>query len=47
MGPLGPGAGACGYSHMGGLKDSGYGYEGGHEGLDAYLVHRHIAQALA
>jgi succinate-semialdehyde dehydrogenase / glutarate-semialdehyde dehydrogenase len=32
---------------MGGMKDSGYGYEGGHEGLDAYLVHRHIAQALA
>jgi succinate-semialdehyde dehydrogenase / glutarate-semialdehyde dehydrogenase len=49
-------AGTVGINHMspahadipmGGLKDSGYGYEGGHEGLDAYLVHRHIAQALA
>jgi succinate-semialdehyde dehydrogenase / glutarate-semialdehyde dehydrogenase len=49
-------AGTIGINHMspahpdipmGGMKDSGYGYEGGHEGLDAYLVHRHIAQALA
>ena len=24
-------------------EESGYGYEGGHEGLDAYLVHKHVA----
>ncbi len=29
---------------FGGVKDSGYGSEGGSEGLDAYLVHKYIAQ---
>jgi len=47
-------AGSVGINHMspahsdipmGGMKDSGYGYEGGSEGLEAYLVRRHIASA--
>lgn len=45
-------AGCVGINHMspahpdipmGGVKESGYGYEGGHEGLDEYLVHKHVA----
>lgn len=47
-------AGTVGVNHMspahadipmGGVKESGYGYEGGHEGLDAYLVKKHLARA--
>jgi succinate-semialdehyde dehydrogenase/glutarate-semialdehyde dehydrogenase len=30
---------------FGGVKDSGYGYEGGIEGLDAYTVKKLVAQA--
>jgi len=47
-------AGTVGINHMspahadipmGGVKESGYGYEGGHEGLDAYLTYKHVAQS--
>jgi succinate-semialdehyde dehydrogenase / glutarate-semialdehyde dehydrogenase len=31
-------------THFGGVKESGHGSEGGIEGLDAYLVHKYIAQ---
>jgi len=46
-------AGTIGINHMspahadipmGGVKESGYGYEGGHEGLESYLVRKHVAQ---
>lgn len=30
---------------FGGLKDSGYGHEGGHEGLEAFLHHKYIHHA--
>jgi succinate-semialdehyde dehydrogenase/glutarate-semialdehyde dehydrogenase len=30
---------------FGGIKDSGYGHEGGIEGLEAYMVRKFIAQA--
>ena len=29
---------------FGGVKESGHGSEGGIEGLEAYLVHKYIAQ---
>jgi succinate-semialdehyde dehydrogenase/glutarate-semialdehyde dehydrogenase len=29
---------------FGGVKESGHGSEGGHEGLEAYLVTKYVAQ---
>ena len=49
-------AGTVGINHMspahadipmGGVKESGYGYEGGHEGLEAFLIYKHVAEALS